>query len=54
MKVKKTITIDKDLLEWIEQKIREKEFGSVSHTIEKALTVLRKQYERTHTHDTHG
>ncbi len=46
MKVKKTITIDKDLLEWIEQKIREKEFGAVSHAIEKALTLMKQQYEK--------
>ena len=46
MKVKKTITIDKDLLEWIERKIKEKEFGSVSHAIEKALTKLREQNEK--------
>jgi len=30
MKVKKTITIDKELLEWIDRKIREKEFFSVN------------------------
>ena len=45
MKVKKTITIDKELLEWTERKIKEKEFGSVSHAIEKALTLLHRQYE---------
>ena len=43
MKVKKTITIDKELLVWIEQKIKEKEFGSVSHCIEKALTKLKSR-----------
>jgi len=45
MKVKKTITIDKELLEWIERKIKEKEFGSISHAIEKAVTELQKKYE---------
>ena len=45
MKIKKTITIDKQLLEWVEQKIKEKEFGSISHAIEKAVTELRKKYE---------
>lgn len=46
MKEKKTITIDKELLEWIEQKIKEKEFGSISHAIEKALTRLKREYEK--------
>jgi Arc/MetJ-type ribon-helix-helix transcriptional regulator len=45
MKIKKTITLDKDLLEWIEQKIEEKEFASISHAIEKALVRLRKEME---------
>jgi len=45
MKVKKTITIDKDLLDWIEQKIKEKEFGSTSHAIEKAISELRRKME---------
>jgi Arc/MetJ-type ribon-helix-helix transcriptional regulator len=44
MKLKKTISIDKELLDWLEQKIQEKEFGSLSHGIEKALTELRKKY----------
>ena len=46
MKVKKTITIDKELLEWIERKIKEKEFGSVSHCVEKALLHLKAEYEQ--------
>jgi Arc/MetJ-type ribon-helix-helix transcriptional regulator len=45
MKVKKTITIDKELLDWTEQKIKEKEFGSLSHGIEKALFELKKKYD---------
>jgi Arc/MetJ-type ribon-helix-helix transcriptional regulator len=45
MKVKKTITTDKELLEWVEQKIEQKEFGSVSHAIEKALTKLKEEYQ---------
>ena len=45
MKAKKTITIDKELLEWVEQKIKEKEFGSISHAIEKSLTRLKAEYE---------
>lgn len=44
-KVSKTVTIDKDLFEWVDRKIKEKEFGSLSHAIEKGLTLLKKQSE---------
>lgn len=47
MKVTKTITIDKDLLSWIEQKVKEKEFGSLSHAVEKGIVKLKKEYEKT-------
>jgi Arc/MetJ-type ribon-helix-helix transcriptional regulator len=46
VKVKKTITTDEELLKWVEQKIDEKEFGSVSHAIEKALTRLKEEYRK--------
>jgi len=42
----KTITLNKGLLEWIEEMIEKKEFGSISHAIEKALTKMRNEYER--------
>lgn len=47
-KTKKTrsITIDIELLNWLEEKVKAKEFGSVSHGIEKAITRLREQYEK--------
>jgi len=45
MKVKKTVTLDSDLIEWLEQQIEEKEFGSLSHAIEKGLTRLKREYE---------
>lgn len=45
MKVKKTITIDEELLEWLEKMMKLKEFGSASHGIEKALTKLKEDYE---------
>jgi len=50
MKVKKTVTLDSELIEWLEQKIKEKEFGSLSHGIEKALTKLKEEYEKATTH----
>ena len=50
MKVKKTVTLDSELIEWLEKKIKEKEFGSQSHGIEKALTKLKEEYEKATTH----
>lgn len=41
----KTIRLNHDLLEWIEKMIELKEFGSISHCVEKALTKLRAEYE---------
>jgi Arc/MetJ-type ribon-helix-helix transcriptional regulator len=46
MKIKKTVTLDIELIKWIEQKVKEKEFASVSHAIEKALFELKKHYEK--------
>ena len=46
MKVKKTITIDEELLEWLEKMMKLKEFGSTSHGIEKALTKLKEEYDK--------
>jgi Arc/MetJ-type ribon-helix-helix transcriptional regulator len=47
MKLKKTITINQELLDWINQKIEEKEFASLSHAVEKGLYTLKKKYEES-------
>ncbi|MFB0544645.1 MAG: hypothetical protein ACETVN_02935 [Asgard group archaeon] len=44
-KLKKTIVEDIELLEWVNVMIERKEFGSVSHAIEKALFRLREKYK---------
>lgn len=46
MKVKKTVTIDEELIEWLKRMMELKEFGSVSHGIEKGLTKLKEEYEK--------
>ena len=46
MKIKKTVTIDPDLVKWAAQKIKDREFGSLSHAIEKALLMLKQEYEK--------
>jgi Arc/MetJ-type ribon-helix-helix transcriptional regulator len=47
-KVTKTITLDRDLLKWLEEMTQKKEFGSLSHGIEKALVRLKEEYEKPH------
>jgi Arc/MetJ-type ribon-helix-helix transcriptional regulator len=47
MKLKKSVTINKDLLDWIDKKIDEKEFASLSHAVEKGLYQLKKNYEHS-------
>ena len=41
-----TINIDEDLLDWVEDKIKEKQFATRSHGIEYALTRLKKLEEQ--------
>jgi hypothetical protein len=40
------VTLDKDLLKWLEDETKKKEFGSISHGIEKALVKLKEEYEK--------
>jgi len=49
-KVKKTVNIDSELLDWINHMIETKEFGSLSHAINKALIKLKREYETRSAH----
>jgi Arc/MetJ-type ribon-helix-helix transcriptional regulator len=42
-KLKTSVSLDEELLKWIERKIKEKKFTSVSHAVEYALEQLRNQ-----------
>jgi Arc/MetJ-type ribon-helix-helix transcriptional regulator len=42
-KKKTSVSIDIELLAWIDKKIKEKKFASVSHAIEYALEELKKR-----------
>jgi Arc/MetJ-type ribon-helix-helix transcriptional regulator len=42
-KRKTSVTLDEETLAWVEQKIEEKQFASVSHAVEYAIQQLRKQ-----------
>jgi len=41
-KKKTSVSLDEELLDWIEKKIKERKFASVSHAVEYALEELRK------------
>jgi len=49
IKVRTTVTIDKELMDWILEKTKEKRFASTSHAIEYALQRL-KDREREDVH----
>lgn len=42
-KTRKNITIDVELLKWVEQQIQSKRFASLSHAVEYALEKLRRE-----------
>jgi Arc/MetJ-type ribon-helix-helix transcriptional regulator len=42
-KKKTSVSLDDELLLWIEKKIKEKKFASVSHAVEYALEELKKR-----------
>ncbi len=43
MKVRITITIDKDLLKWIDSKIKEAKFANRSHALEYLVVSYKKK-----------
>lgn len=45
MKKTKTIRLSEEILEWTEKMIEKREFGSLSHAVEKALYELKKSYD---------
>ena len=44
-KVKTSITLEPDLFEWIQSKIKSKEFANLTHAVERGLLLLRKKIE---------
>jgi len=44
-KTKITVSLDKELLKWVDERIREKKFGSRSHAVEYALYRLMRSEE---------
>lgn len=45
LSVKRSVSIDPDLFEWIESKIEEKRFSSISHAVNEAILRLKNEIE---------
>jgi len=45
-KLKTSVALDEELLEWVDEMIKRRIFASRSHAVEYALEHLRKEYER--------
>ena len=45
-KVKTGVTIDPELFEWIQEKIKTKEFSNLTHAVERGLFLLRETMEK--------
>lgn len=43
VKLRKNVTIDDELIKWVEKQIKAKRFASLSHAIEYALTKLKEE-----------
>lgn len=44
-KVKTSITLEPELFEWIQAKIKTKEFSNLTHAIERGLILLKEKME---------
>jgi len=44
-KVKTGVTIDPELFDWVQSKIKSKEFANLTHAVEKGLLLLKVQTE---------
>lgn len=44
-KIKTSITLEKDLYEWVQSKIKTKEFSNLTHPVERALLELKQKID---------
>jgi Arc/MetJ-type ribon-helix-helix transcriptional regulator len=44
--VKKTVNLDKDLVDWIEKQIEQHKFASVTHAIQRAIFEMKEREEK--------
>jgi len=46
LSVKRSVSIDPELFFWVESKIREKRFSTISHAVNEALLTLKNDLEK--------
>ncbi len=46
MKIKTGVTIDPELFEWVQIRIKTKDFSNLTHAVEKGLFLLKEKMER--------
>jgi len=46
MRLKKTVTLPKDVVEWLQEQIKERRFSNLSHGLEYAVYQLMKKEKR--------
>ncbi len=44
-KIKTSITLDPEIFEWIQSKIKTKEFSNLTHAVERGLILLREKIQ---------
>ncbi|MCK4349197.1 MAG: hypothetical protein KAW47_11340 [Thermoplasmatales archaeon] len=44
-KIKTSITLEPELFDWIQSKIKSKEFANITHAVEKALLLLKEKMQ---------
>ena len=44
-KVKTSVTIDPEIFNWVQEKIKTREFSNLTHAVERGLYLLRKEIE---------
>jgi Arc/MetJ-type ribon-helix-helix transcriptional regulator len=45
-KVKTSVTIDPSLYEWVQSKVKTKEFSNFTHAVERGLLLLREKIDK--------
>jgi len=45
-KIKTGVTLDPELFDWIQSKIKTKEFSNLTHAVERGLILLREKIEK--------
>lgn len=45
-KIKTSVTIDPELYNWVQEKVKTREFSNLTHAVERGLILLKEEMER--------